>query len=142
MKWSLLPAFIFCIATLNSCCASDDCAGNELYLVIQFEDINGNNLLSQGSLSIDSIEVIYKYETSQKISALDYINDEFQVFINLESNSSIQLNVGQSYSKTFDFVLTEFSEKGCCPSHKNFGTTSDGIEICTSCLNNPISIVL
>ncbi|QSE98561.1 hypothetical protein [Fulvivirga lutea] len=127
---------------LYSCCANDDCGGNELYLSLRFEDANGNNLIADSTLSPDSINVLNIYETSQSQSPIGYVDEESNVLINLLfSTDSIKIIIEDKVVGNFNVDLTNYRDKGCCDEYENFNVYYDN-EFCGDCRGTPIVITL
>ncbi len=141
MKFTALVVIV--ASALFSCCGNDDCAGTELYLALSFEDNNGNNLISEGLLSTDSISIVNVYTGSQEMTNVDYVdNDGIANAYILYVTDSIKVMVGEKLVGVYDIELSDYDDQGCCDGFKNFNVYGDGNMKCIQCNGVPLIIKL
>jgi hypothetical protein len=143
MKELLVISFIsFFCALLYSCCANVDC-GNDLFFSIRFEDDQGNNLISDSTLLVGSIQIVNVHNGSQRFGHVHYVDelDNANVMILLDTDS-IKVIIENQEVGTYKMELTEYDDAGCCDGYRNFNVYYGTANSCLGCRGNPLIIKL
>lgn len=126
-----------------SCCGNEDCGGSELYLTLRFEDSNGNNMITEGLLTSDSIRFVNIYENSREVTSPEEADNEGNIYLNiLYATDSVKIKVGEKIVGIYDIQLVDYDDSGCCDGFRNFSVSDNLGETCMKCNGVPVTIKL